>query len=161
MLAYNSQMKSATSRFVYVIAIIALTGGIAISQLSRHAIDTSLNDWYNGANGYKLALAEQAKSGKPIALFFHADWCGSCKTLRETVLSTNEVKRYMTEFIRVKIEPEKELAAKKLADKLGVIGFPTFFVIPHENAQAIRIQKLANISPDYFISQCQNSLQKA
>ncbi len=159
-MTYNSPMKSGIKRFTYVISIIALTGGLAISQLSLHAIDTSLNDWYNGANGYNLALAEQAESGKPIALFFHADWCGSCKTLRESVLSTNEVKRYMNNFIRVKIEPEKEFAAQKLADKLGVIGYPTFFIIPHKNAQAIRVQKLTNVSPDYFIAQCQNSLQQ-
>jgi len=151
-------MKSGIKRFVYVFSIIAITCSLAISQLSLHAIDASLNDWYDGANGYELALAEQVKTGKPIALFFHADWCAACKKLRETVLSTDEVKQYMNGFIRVKIEPEKEFAARKLADNMGVIGFPTFFILRDKTKKAIRIQKLANISPDYFISQCESRL---
>jgi len=151
-------MKPSLKRPIYVITIIVFACALALSQLSRHAVDASLNDWYNGAEGYKLAIAEQAQSGKPVALFFHADWCAACKKLRESVLSTTEVKQYMSDYIRVKIEPEKELAAQKLADELGVIGFPTIFIIPQRNAQAIRIKRLANMSADDFISQCQKSL---
>lgn len=151
-------MKGIGARPLIITLIVISACAFAISLLTIHARNVSLADWYEGARGYKAALAEQSQSGKPMAIFFHADWCQSCKKLRETVLSTPEVKQYMSGFIRVKLEPEKEREVKILADKLGVIGFPTFFIIADKSKQAVKLMKLGNITPEQFIKQCKNSL---
>jgi len=150
-------MVLANKRILFTIAIIVIGSAFAITHLSRYALDVSLHDWYDGAEGYKRALTEQARSGKPIALFFHADWCKACQKLRESVLSTAEVKQFMSGYIRVKIEPEKETAAKILANKYGVIGFPTFFVVP-KSGNAIRLRGLGNITTEQFLMQTRQVL---
>ena len=140
------------------ISIIILSVTLALSQLMTHAKDSTLRNWYEGADGYKQAIKEQQSNNKPIALFFHADWCKSCKALRETVLSTNEVKQYMSAFIKVKIEPEKSANGKIIADSYGVIGFPTFIILPGKQSPAKQIRKLSNISTQQFIDQCNSAI---
>jgi len=150
-------MALANKRTLFTIAIIVIGSAFAMTHLSRYALDVSLHDWYDGAAGYKRALAEQARSGQPIALFFHADWCKSCQKLRESVLSTTEVKQFMSGYIRVKIEPEKEKAAKMLANEYGVIGFPTFFIVP-KSGNTIRLRGLGNITSEQFMTQTRQVL---
>jgi len=150
-------MSIVNKRMLTAITIILIGSTFAFTFLARYALDISLNDWYNGAEGYQQALAEQSTTGKPIAIFFHADWCKSCQKLKESVLSTADVKKFMSDFIRVKIEPEKEIASKLLATKYGVTGFPTFIVVPI-SGNAIRIRSLGNITSEQFMTQTRKIL---
>src|SRR5438067_6273611 len=49
--------------------------------------------WYEGASGYDAAIAEHHSSGKPLMLYFHADWCRYCTLLERDVLSTGTFQR--------------------------------------------------------------------
>lgn len=149
-------MKS--KRLLITLSVIVLAVGLMLSQLILHTRDTGLSDWYDGADGYQQAIMESKASNKPVALFFHADWCSSCKSLRETILSTKQVRQYMSDLIRVKIEPEKSYAARKIADSYGVAGFPTFIIVTPGSAISRQVRKLANITPEDFIGQCEQIL---
>ncbi len=85
-----------------VIIIISLS--FITIQLSRLAIDVSLDSWEQGAEGYVKANREQQKTGNLIALYFYTDWCENCKYLREEVLSKPNVSSHFTNMHPVKIK---------------------------------------------------------
>ena len=90
--------------------------------------------WYQGADGYELAIAEQQSSGKPILLYFHTEWCGYCKRLERDVFSTSTFGQRYGSVLKVKVNPESSRAEHSLAERYGIRGFPTVFVVVAGNA---------------------------
>ena len=146
------------SKLLMATGIIAGTIALVAYQLSQFAVDASLSHWYSGATGYQAALSKQRENGKPIALFFHTDWCSSCKNLRETVLSTQKFDQFATNVIPVKINPEFGVEERKIADKYGIIGYPTFLIIGGNFKFVTPIRTQLNMSPEKFITDCKKAL---
>jgi len=144
-----------TALKITVTIVIVLAGAFfATTQLARFAVDASLPQWHDGAAGYEAALAQQRTSGKPIALFFHTDWCANCKKLRQNVLASATFNQYLDKVIAVKINPEKGHAEKQLADQYDVMGYPTFLMLDATNNKAVPVYRTQNISPENFVDQC-------
>ena len=140
-------------------AIVCCALALVAYQLSQFAIDTSLGHWHNGSDGYNKALLQQKQSGKAVALFFHTDWCSSCKNLRETVLSSSQFDNFSKNLIPVKINPEKSLANKQIADKYRVIGYPTFLIITADHQSITPVRTGLNMPPEKFIASCKKALK--
>jgi len=86
--------------------------------------------WYEGASGYEAAIAEHRSSGKPVMLYFHADWCGYCTLLERDVLSTSTFqRRYGSTLLKVRVNPEKSSAERSLASDNHVGGYPWIVII--------------------------------
>lgn len=147
------------SRTIISIAVILAAIALMAFQLSRFTLDASLRQWHTGAEGYKNALALQKSSLKPIALFFHTDWCSSCKKLRETVLASRKFDEYLRNVIPVKINPESGLKERQIADSYGVTGYPTFLLINFNGQKVARIRTSQNLTPEQFIEQCNAAQQ--
>ena len=152
-------MNSTHTRILATLVIVSSFVALTAYQLSQFASDTSLSHWHNGAKGYQVALEQQKSSGKAIALFFHTDWCASCKNLRETVLSSTEFDAYIGDKIPVKINPEMGLDEKRIADNYGVIGYPTFLIITNNHRTITPIGSRRNTTPEQFIASCNKALQ--
>ncbi|NOZ54053.1 MAG: thioredoxin family protein [Gammaproteobacteria bacterium] len=153
-----SRITSKTSKIIVTIAVILAGVFFATAQLSRFAVDASLAQWHDGATGYQQALAQQRATGKPVALYFHTDWCANCKKLREDVLASPIFKQYLNNIIAVKINPEKGYAEKKLADYYGVMGYPTFLMLNASTNRAKPVYRTHNITPKNFVDQCNQAL---
>ena len=130
--------------------------GVLLSQL---AVDVSLRQWHENAAGYQLALQEQARSGKPLALFFHTDWCANCKELTKSVLASDQFNQFLPNVIAVKINPETGPAEKALADRFGVMGYPTFLLVAANPTRVIPIRRTSHVKPEEFIQACRSALQ--
>lgn len=146
------------TRALTAVAIISASIALVAYQLSQFAVDASLGHWYTGASGYASALERQKQTGKSIALFFHTDWCASCKNLRETVLSTREFEEFARNLIPVKINPETGIEERKIADKYGVQGYPTFLIIAENFKTITPIRTGINMPPEKFIASCEKAL---
>ena len=86
--------------------------------------------WYEGATGYEAAMAEHRNSGKPVMLYFHADWCGYCTLLEHDVLSTSTFqRRYGSTLLKVRVNPEKSSAERSLARDNRVGGYPWIVIV--------------------------------
>jgi thiol:disulfide interchange protein len=144
-------------RIVITLGISAASIAFAAFALSQLSVDISLSSWHTDAPGYRAALAEQDRSGKPIALFFHTEWCSSCKKLRRTVLASDRIDDYFSDFIPVQINPEKSPAERAIADYYGVIGYPTFLIVSGEPRQAVPVRRTANVSIAEFIQACEKA----
>ena len=147
------------SRALSATGIIGALFALVAYQLSQFATDASLNHWYTGASGYRAALVKQQQSGKAIALFFHTDWCASCKNLRETVLSSQQFDGFIQNLIPVKINPEAGVEEKKIADNYSVRGYPTFLIITPNFKTITPIRTGLNMAPEKFIASCEKALK--
>ena len=152
-------MASRRIRTLTTIAVIFGALALIAIQLSQFAVDATLRHWHENASGFQRALDLQKTSHKSIAVFFHTDWCANCKKLRENVLSSPEFDQYLKNVIPVKINPETGLKERQLADRYGVLGYPTFLIIEPNSQSVTRIRTSQNITPQQFIDQCKVAQQ--
>ena len=148
-----------TRQFRIIASLTIVTSAIALIaiQLSQFAVDTSLRNWHENAEGFKTALGIQKATKKPIALFFHTDWCVNCKKLRENILSSSEFDRYLKNVIPVKINPEAGSKERQIADKYAVRGYPTFLMIGPDSYSVSRLRTSQNLTPQQFVDQCKST----
>lgn len=88
------------------------------------------DEWLAGAAGLRVAQERQRASGAPILVYFFTDWCGFCRRLEHSVLSTEEGRVALRDLVKVRINPEKGNEEAMLAGRLGVRGYPTLLLQP-------------------------------
>lgn len=133
--------------------IILASIGLVSAQLYRYSVDTSLNDWHEGVEGYIKASRMQQETGKPVLVFFYTDWCSNCQSLREKVLANDDVKNFLGKTIPVKINPENGPMENQISKEFGIIGYPSLFLIS-STQQIQSINGISNITPEQFIEKC-------
>ena len=145
-------------KILLILTIIIAAIGFAGMQLSKFAVDSSLNNWEEGIAGYVSKMREQKQSDKPVALFFYTDWCPNCKKLREEILASAEVQAFMKEVLPVKINPESGPLENQLSEDYGVFGYPTVIIIPGKDKTPKTIRRTSNITPAQFVQQCKQAI---
>ena len=121
--------SGSSSSTIIKLAVVIIGGWFAWHFLVGPKVSAN-SSWYEGASGYKAALVEQRASGKPVMLYFHADWCGYCALLERDVLSTVTFqRRYGSSLLKVRINPEKSGAERSLANDNRVGGYPWVVVV--------------------------------
>lgn len=85
---------------------------------------TSATD-FNWESDYTYAIEQAKKQKKMVMVMVYTDWCGYCRKMdKETFADAEVAKKIKTDFIAVKINPEKSKSKKKISDELGARGFP-------------------------------------
>ena len=92
---------------------------------------------------------------------FYTDWCGSCKVLKAEILSSPKVEAFLKDnVLAVKINPERDKDSANLAKQFGVIGYPMMFTVLNEGAEIKRIRKTSRITPEQFMAQIQQLIER-
>lgn len=90
---------------------------------------SAASPWRAGATGYERAVKEQQTSRAPAFVYFKTEWCGYCKKLDDGPLANRDVQDYLAAFERIAVDPEDGVKDKALADKFGVKGYPSVYVV--------------------------------
>jgi len=147
-------------KFLLITTSIATLLSALVWQLNQLASDTSLSQWQADAPGYHRAMALKEQKHKPVLLFFHTDWCQSCKALETNVLGQQRVINYLDKFIPVQIDPELNKENYNIADQYAVTGYPTLLVIHSGSNTAIRLPIGGKANIEKFIAVCELALRK-
>ncbi|MFY0663328.1 MAG: protein-disulfide reductase DsbD [Natronospirillum sp.] len=101
---------------------VARAGGI-----SDAARQDDVNPFYrvNDVAELRLQLQQAADSGQPVMLDFYADWCISCKVMKRTIFSQDDVQTMMNDYRWLQIDVTRnDRAQQALLNEYGLFGPP-------------------------------------
>lgn len=84
--------------------------------------------WHRDADGYAAALAEGERLGRPVLVYFYADWCPHCRHFDAKVLPDPAVSRALGPFVKVRLNIEKGSRESGIFRLLGGQGTPHLVV---------------------------------
>ena len=114
--------------------------GIQIGPVKYKQGNYSSNKWHWGNSGYKQASIISDEQQSPMLIYVYADWCRYCKEFQSTLLKNSEVKSTLKNFIKVKLNPDKNPEDKKLYQQWGGKGYPTLLLQSGSSNLPIRIR---------------------
>lgn len=102
------QVLSPSSAQISLVA----TGASSAMKWQPYALDT---------------LSAAAKQGRPVLIDFSAEWCGACKEMDRTTFVDANVVGESRRFTLLKVDGTEDTPElKKILDRYGVQGFPTY-----------------------------------
>ena len=138
------------ARFALIITMLVGSFPTAGSSAAPTIPNEALESWLNGSAGYARAVELQETLNIPLVVYFYADWCSYCRTLDNQYLPAEPVQDYLRGVVKVRINPAHGPAERALANRYGVSGYPSFFVMRDPAARPVNIQpfrKAGNLTP--------------
>ena len=94
-------------------------------------------DWFDGT--VDEAFAHAAETGRPVYLYWGAEWCPPCHAIAATVFSKPEFIERSKLFVPVYLDGDLP-NAQAAGERFGVLGYPTMIVFDAEGNELTRIR---------------------
>ena len=114
------------------------TAGGKVIEVPSHLRGVT-SGWYHDAAGYMRGFAEHDLDGTPLLVYFGTSWCGYCRVFEAQIIGSPDARRCFQSVVKVEIDPDHGGAERALADRFGVRGYPSVFVIARPSAPPRRI----------------------
>jgi thioredoxin-related protein len=92
--------------------------------------------WFQGSVDQAFAAANT--SGKPLFLYWGAEWCPPCGQIKATIFSRREFQERSRLFIPVYLDGDTP-SAQKYGERFGVVGYPTMILFRPDGAEITRL----------------------
>ncbi|MBT8067034.1 MAG: thioredoxin family protein [Gammaproteobacteria bacterium] len=92
--------------------------------------------WFDGSVDEAFAFAKE--KGKPVFLYWGAEWCPPCHAISATIFSKPEFIERSTLFVPVYLDGDDK-DAQANGERFGVMGYPTMVVFDAEGTELTRI----------------------
>ncbi|MEM6702901.1 MAG: thioredoxin family protein [Acidobacteriota bacterium] len=152
----SSRIPSSALRGVSLLTIVALLLLLSSVLLAQERPD--FEGWHAQAPGMNQAIGIQRNEGRPMLVYFYADWCGFCRQFETELLTDDGVNDALKDLIVVRINPENGPAERRLANMYGVNGYPALFVHSGASKTLSRIDRMKldqgkprMMTPDEFV----------
>lgn len=119
-------MEEKSNRSIWILFAI-LVAVAAVSVINRAWWNKELVPWRSDLTA---ARAEAQAGNKPLLLYFTADWCGPCQSLKRTTWANRDVEAALRDYVPVKIDID---AHPDLANQYRVQAVPHFVLIGADN----------------------------
>ena len=93
-------------------------------------------DWFAGDVDAAFAAAKAA--GKPLFLYWGAEWCPPCAQIKSTIFNRREFQERSRLFVPVYLEGDTP-SAQRLGERFGVVGYPTMILFRADGAEITRL----------------------
>jgi thiol-disulfide isomerase/thioredoxin len=116
----------------------AAQSAIAVAAQDGHA-DEHLPpgiDWYPG--DLDAAFAAAKSSGKPIFLYWGAEWCPPCAQIKSTIFNKREFQERSKLFVPVYLDGDTP-SAQRHGERFGVVGYPTMILFRPDGTEITRL----------------------
>jgi thiol-disulfide isomerase/thioredoxin len=100
------------------------------------------------------ALAEARESGRPLMIFFTAEWCGPCKALKAGAFSDENVVKASEGLVRLLADADRN---PEIFQKYAVESMPTVIFFDPDGKE---VGRLKNRSPEAVASQFKEIAEK-
>jgi len=93
-------------------------------------------DWFAGDVDAAFAAAKSA--GKPLFLFWGAEWCPPCAQIKSTIFNTREFQERSRLFVPVYLDGDTP-SAQRQGERFGVMGYPTMILFRADGTEITRL----------------------
>jgi thioredoxin-like negative regulator of GroEL len=93
-------------------------------------------DWFPGDVDAAFAAAKSA--GKPIFLYWGAEWCPPCAQIKSTIFNTREFQERSRLFVPVYLDGDTP-SAQRQGERFGVVGYPTMILFRADGTEITRL----------------------
>jgi thiol-disulfide isomerase/thioredoxin len=93
-------------------------------------------DWYAG--DVDAAFAAARSEGKPLYLYWGAEWCPPCAQIKSTIFNRREFQERSKLFVPVYLDGDTP-GAQKQGERFGVVGYPTMIVFRADGTEITRL----------------------
>jgi hypothetical protein len=93
-------------------------------------------DWFDGDVDAAFATAKAA--GKPLFLYWGAEWCPPCAQIKATIFNRREFQERSRLFVPVYLDGDTP-SAQKHGETFGVIGYPTMILFRSDGREITRL----------------------
>ena len=105
--------------------------------------------WYSGAEEYVKAEADHRQAGVPLVVYFYTDWCPYCKKFDREILTSIEVIKFMNSVVKVRVNPETGPEEATLANRYGVRGYPSIFVVDPQTGTPTKVYPFKQVGGSF------------
>jgi len=100
-------------------------------------------DWYAG--DVDAAFAEAKSAGKPIFLYWGAEWCPPCAQIKSTIFNKREFQERSKLFVPVYLDGDTP-SAQRHGERFGVVGYPTMILFRPDGTEITRLPGTVDIA---------------
>lgn len=93
-------------------------------------------DWFRGDVDAAFAAAKAA--GKPVFLYWGAEWCPPCAQIKTTIFARREFQDRSKLFVPVYLDGDTP-SAQKHGERFGVVGYPTMILFKSDGTEITRL----------------------
>lgn len=127
-----------TSRDLVMKPLISVPAAVTSTREPDNASNYSSSRWYTDHEGYSEALRVSRVRNAPLFIYGYTDWCGYCRIFEKEMLPKPGVDKVLSNYVKVRINPEHSSEDEKLFKRWGGRGYPTFWVQSNSKASLVK-----------------------